>query len=106
MNPNRDNRPKDCRVFDCPFDPSEDAVCSNCGREKPKPNMMAWTAVAIGSCIGVPLTLLGACIVVVGLTGPDSNHKSTAVNIILIGFLIFLGEIALAISFYVKYRKK
>lgn len=105
MKPNRSNRPRDCQVPDCPFNPYVDAVCSNCGREKPKSNVMIWVALAIGTCIGVPLSLFGGCIVALS-SGPNTKQDPTALSILAFGLLLVGGMIALAIFTFVKNRRK
>lgn len=105
MPSSRSNRPKDCQVPDCPFNPYVDAVCSNCGREKPKSNVMIWVSLAIGLCIGVPISVFGGCIV--ALTGASqSKQDPTALMILAFGLLLVAGMVALFISTIVKNRKK
>ena len=105
MPQNRSNRPKDCQVPDCPFNPYVDAVCSNCGREKPKSNVMIWVALAIGMCIGVPISIFGSCITALS-SGPGMKQDPTVLSILAFGLLLVFGSIGLIIYTIVKNRKK
>lgn len=116
MNSNLRNRPKDCEVPDCPFNPYVEKVCSNCGRTRPKSNFLVWASlaighfiiwvfIAIGLCIGVVVSILGTCFGALSNT-PNTKPDPTPMGFLVFGVLLIAGMIALSVYVIMKMRKK
>lgn len=116
MSENRSNRPKDCEVPDCPFNPYVEKVCSNCGRTRPKSNFLVWASLAIGNfliwffiaiglCIGVVVSLLGTCFGALS-TPVNAKPDPTPMGFLVFGVLLISGMTALMVYVIVNSRKK
>lgn len=115
MNPKPNNRPTDCQVPDCPFNPNAENMCSSCGRTRSKTNFpvfaslavgnfLIWLFIAVGLCVGIVVSLLG---IFFGALSNKQNVKmdSSPMGLLIFGLLLVAAMTGLMVLI-VKTRKK